>query len=181
MVLGDVVVEEIETADGKTHRVQVVAVEPNSDIAILGRLEAPEASKEAEAFSAFCQATEPIQLFVGELELFAPVDAFVFTHNKGIIPAKVQQVEHGAGSLSIEIPDGIDGGTSGGPVVTKEGLLLGIVSNSGGADGAAPHNGTMPRITAAAPLWLVRRMVPEETQAKLDAVLPPGKGPRASC
>jgi hypothetical protein len=47
-----------------------------------------------------------------------------------------------------------------------------------GADGAAPHNGTMPRITAAAPLWLVRRMVPDETQAKLDAVLSPGGGPR---
>src|SRR5437867_434350 len=76
--------------------------------------------------------TKPLRLGIDGFDLGVPVPAYVFTHNKGVIPALATQWQLGAATLAIDVDDGIEGGTSGGPVVTRDGRLLGIVSSSGG-------------------------------------------------
>src|SRR5262245_34683166 len=50
MVLGDYFVEPIETKSGETLRVSPIAVEPISDIAVLGALDSQEFGKDVDAF-----------------------------------------------------------------------------------------------------------------------------------
>jgi len=69
----------------------------------------------------------------------------------------------------------VESGTSGGPVVTREGKLLGIVSTAGGAVEERTRSGTIARVHTAARLRLVRQMVPRAVSRQLDAALPPGR------
>lgn len=58
----------------------------------------------------------------------------------------------------------------------RDGRLLGsIISNSGVAGGERGCRGTIPREDLAAPVWLVRQMVPRPTARKLAAALPLGR------
>jgi S1-C subfamily serine protease len=161
----DYFVEEIVAADGRSLRVQPLAVEPVSDLAVLGALDEEHFPEQADAFEDFCGTTEPVRLVTNEVDCFVRFAAYVFTHNKGIIPVQAGQWRRGAASLSIDADEKIDGGTSGGPVVTSAGRLLGIISKSASAS----------RVHLAAPLWLVRQMVPRATRRRVDAALPPGR------
>jgi hypothetical protein len=67
-----------------------------------------------------------------------------------------------AHSLVLEPDEPLEPGTSGGPVVTTDGLLLGVVSWSGQGHTKA---GSIPRPHLTAPVWLVREMVEDPTAA----------------
>jgi S1-C subfamily serine protease len=142
--------EEIVAADGRTLTVQPLAVEPVSDLAVLGAVDGQASDKYADAedaFEDFCRTTKPVRLALDEFALMVPFVAYVFTHNKGIIPVQAQQCAPGAASLVIHADERIDGGTSGGPVVTRDGRLLGIISSSGSVQGDA----RCPEPTTASP------------------------------
>ncbi len=169
MALGDYYCEEIVAADGRNLMVQPLAVEPVSDLAVLGAVDgqaSAEFAKAADAFDDFCGTTEPVRLAIDELELFVPLVAYAFTHNKGVIQVRAMQCAPEAATLGIQADEQIEGGTSGGPVVTSDGRLLGIISNTGSAIGEMRCNGQTPRVHLAAPVWLVRRMVPGATRRK---------------
>ena len=178
MALGDYFTEKIVAADGREFMVSPLAVEPVSDLAVLGAVDgqaSDQFAEAADAFEAFCETTKPVRLAIGECELFVPFAAYVFTHNKGILQAQAKQWTPEAQTLAITANDRIDGGTSGGPVVNSDGGLLGIVSHSAFTASEAGCVGGISRVQFAAPLWLVRRMVPGATRKKLDAALPPGR------
>jgi S1-C subfamily serine protease len=178
MALGDYYSEQIVTTDGRQLTVQPLAVEPVSDVAVLGAVDAQasgEFAAAADAFEGFCSTTEPVRLAIDELDLFVPIAAYVFTHDRGAIPARVSQTGPGAATLWVQADEPIEGGTSGGPVVTNTGRLLGIISHRGSSPGVMRWDGAIPRVHFTAPTWLVRQMIPVGIRKKLDAALPPGR------
>jgi hypothetical protein len=82
--------------------------------------------------------------------------AHVLTHTGRWISGHVRQIVTDAHNLALCPDEQIEGGTSGGPVVTDDGLLLGVVSWTGGRLGSIPR----PHLTA--PVWLARRMLGQE-------------------
>jgi S1-C subfamily serine protease len=172
---GGAYLEDIVIADGRRLKADPYAVEPVSDVAVLGALDDQVHPEEAEAFEDFCAATVPVDLAVAEFRLRKAFDVFVFTHDKGVVAARAQQGAPMAMVLYIDAGASIEGGTSGGPVVLADGRLVGIVSNAGGPVGGETRDGTITRLHLAAPYRLVRQMVPRRIARRLDAVLPPAR------
>lgn len=154
IVLGDWTVEVITTRDGRTIRVAPLAVEPVADIAALGALDSQAFPRDAEAFEAFCEATPAVPLSADELDLFAPVDAFILSHKGTWLEARAECFQEGHRSLAIDAAEQIEGGTSGGPIVNARGELLGVVSNSSETGGSC--NGFAPRPLLSLPAWIAR-------------------------
>jgi hypothetical protein len=90
MALGDYYREPIVTADGQELVVAPLAVEPVSDLAVLGAMDEQEFRHEVDAFKAFCETTPPVPLAMDELVTFVSHRAYVFTHDQGVIEATVQ-------------------------------------------------------------------------------------------
>ncbi len=165
MALGDYYIEEIK-AGSCIFKVQPLAVEPVTDIAVLGALDGQVFPDEAEAFEEFCESTAPVSICTVDFPWHSPFPVHVLTHTGRWVSARATQWGVDDSVLSIEASEGIEGGTSGGPVVTNDGLLLGVVSTVGGEP---PRTGMIPRVHLAAPVWLVRRMVdPEWENSKMN-------------
>jgi hypothetical protein len=97
--------------------------------------------KECEAFEQFCKTTTAIDLATADYPLNQPVPAHVLAHTGRWISGHVKQIAPAAPTLVLETDEAIRSGTSGGPVVTTDGLLLGLVSWSreGSGSGAIPR------------------------------------------
>lgn len=70
MMMNDINPEKIITASGMEILVNILAVEPVSDIAVLGIIDAAEFPEDAEKFDIFCKRTRKIRLFRKDFELF---------------------------------------------------------------------------------------------------------------
>jgi len=168
MALGDYYVEDVK-ANRRVLKIQPLAVEPVADIAILGALDgqaSEEFSAAAEAFEDFCKSTAPVPICTADFPLFCPFPVHILTHTGQWLDAHAQQCSINAPTLWIEAKEGIEGGTSGGPVVTNDGLLLGVVSTAGGPVGEPTLSGRVPRLHLAAPGWSVRTMVDPEWEIR---------------
>jgi len=161
MVLGEDArfLQPIE-AGGRKLMAYPLAVEPVADLAILGSPDGQWVPDEAEAFEQFCEATAAVSLTTEEFPIGEPVPAYVLSHTRRWLTGQVTQWRpDGAAQLTLEVDEGIEGGTSGSPVVTEHGLLLGVVSNAGGTRGEPYRKGSIPRPHLAAPVWLARQMI----------------------
>ena len=138
---------------GRRLLVYPLAVEPVADLAVLGAPDGQRMPKECEAFERFCEATAAIDLATAEYPFNEPVPAHVLAHTGRWISGHVKQMAPAAPQLVLEADEPIRGRTSGGPVVTTDGLLLGLVSWS------SEGSGLIPRPHLAAPVWLAREMV----------------------
>ena len=125
--------EKMEPSDGRSIIGSPVAVDPVSDIAVLGAVDSQVLPELADAFEQFCATARPVPLSLDQLTLGMSIDAYVFTHNKGVLPARVTQWSLGTATLLAHTDILIDGGTSGSPVVTPNGHLLGVYSAGGRA------------------------------------------------
>ncbi len=79
MALSDSYVEEMTASDEQVYRVQPLAVESVSDLAVLGALNgmvSAEFAEAAEAFESLCAVITPIALETGEFELATPCPAY---------------------------------------------------------------------------------------------------------
>jgi S1-C subfamily serine protease len=128
MALGDFFVEAIESGDRKVVA-QVYAAEPVADIAVLGALDDQSAPDEAEAFEAWYASVPSVSLCTTDFPLREPFPAWIRAHTGRWIEARAEQLVVQAASLFLRTREGIEGGTSGGPVVTEDGLLLGVISS----------------------------------------------------
>ncbi len=132
--------QEITVAGGSRFRVYPQAVEPVHDLAVLGAVDGQWLPHDDDAFEAFCAATLPVPLATGEFyneqdhranlrrirrqEATEPrrtVPAYVLAHTGAWIRGRVRQILPKAPSLVLETETLIQGGTSGGPVVTADG------------------------------------------------------------
>ena len=169
---GDDYREAVEAADGRVFKVTPLAVEPVADIAILGAVDSQRSPDEAEAFENFCRTTQPVRLAIEHIDPSKPFGAFVFTHDKGVIPIEVQRMVLDDPGLRIRAEVRIEGGASGSPVVTERGSLLAVVSNVSFVESDAGCVGPIALVHQSAPVWLVRRMVDSTIRELLDKALP---------
>ena len=78
--IGDYFIEEIETAAGDRLKVAPIAIEPVSDIAILGAMDGHVFYEEATNFEDFCLATAPLSLYLGETNRNGGFPIHIYTH-----------------------------------------------------------------------------------------------------
>ena len=176
MVLGEYYHEKVKTADGQTLVLSVLAVEPVADIAVLGEPDNQEFYDEAEAFEQFTKLTRPVPLFRDKMKPFdrhrqpSPgaysVSVRVLNQDRSWLKATAQVTSHDDPTVCLDADQFIDGGASGGPIVTADGKLVAIVSNCGRTVGSTPLNGVKrgfrqfqfvgnaPRPLTALPVWM---------------------------
>jgi hypothetical protein len=161
LVLGDSCIVEIETMQGSL-QTQLLAVEPVSDIAVLGALDGQEFWDETQALDEFCATTPPVPVSLEDLPLLQPFPIYIYTHRGQWLQGRAQLAGHDVPSLWIEMPEQIEAGTAGSPIVTERGTLIGIVSmaRSETPQGCA---GSQPRPHVALPVWVLRRIQAEQT------------------
>jgi len=158
MVLGDHIIEEIGTIHGKL-KVGPLAVEPISDIAVLGPLDDQVFSKEVEQYEEFCNKVKPISLSLREPKWADVIPIWVYTHKKTWIKGKAlnYSFKKNPSTIFINVDENIEGGTSGSPIVNEHGELVAIVSNIGGPTGIT-REGQMPLPIFALPRWLYQEI-----------------------
>ncbi len=159
MVLGDYFIENIKTGESEL-KVAPLAVEPVTDIAVLGSLDGQEFYKEAEDFKKFCEDTKPVPLCRKEdFVLFQEFQVHIYTHKGTWVTGSVTLCREDAHTLWVEADEQIEGGTSGGPIIDDSGELVGIVSNfSFAAEAQGKSDGSVPRPHLALPVWVCRRI-----------------------
>jgi len=151
MTLGDYCLERATTHEKKEIVTQVCAVEPVSDIAVLGEPDGQELYDEAVAFEEFCEGIHPVPISTAEPELFKHFPIFVFTHHRTWIKGTAQLCRKDAPNLVIKAM--IEAGTSGGAVVDELGNLMAIVSQSQDPPSLG-STGSGPRPHRALPVWV---------------------------
>ncbi len=157
MALGDHFLEEVECG-GRKIRASVLAIEPVSDIAVLGPPDDQMSDADADTYEAALGLVDPVEINTEDFELFRDIPAAVYTHNRTWIGATVRQCNKSAWRLSMHTTQQIESGTSGGPIVDHLGRLLGVVSDASESDGRHPSHGMTPRPHLALPVWTVRRI-----------------------
>jgi hypothetical protein len=153
MVLGDYFIEDLLTSRGEL-KCCPVALEPMTDIAALGALDGQENALDAELFERFCEQTSPVSLFTEDLSTGSPIAVYVLTHHKTWIKGTATPMQARAKALFVEWPEQIEGGTSGGPIITESGQLVGVVSNA--SITAGPCSGLVYRSNLCLPVWIIQ-------------------------
>ena len=154
MSLGAFSTEEIETSSGEQFKVGPIAVDPISDVAILGPLEDEAFPKEAESFLDFCEHVKPVKLCQSVFEKRKAVDIYVYTHNKSWVSGTATQFGYDEKQLWIETEEQIDKGTSGSPIINNVGELIGVASNF--SKDQKKCRGSVIRPHFALPVWVCR-------------------------
>lgn len=151
MMMEDINPEKIVTSSGTGIMVNLLAVEPVSDIAVLGIIDSQEFPEEADKFEKFCNHTRPVKLFRKDFDLFVEYPAYIYTHLREWLTCKVEKTFPTANKLVLNPEKAIQPGTSGSPVVNDAGELIGVVS-VGGLDGSIPF------LRSSLPVYLYKAM-----------------------
>ncbi len=157
MALGEHIIEEIETTQGKL-RVTPLAVEPISDIAALGSLDEQAFSTDAENFQMFCYQTRPVQLAQRKFQFSEPFQVYTFTHEQKWVAGQAAKWMDDSAVLAVTFEEEIKGGTSGSAILDSGGRLVALVSHLAGPFGSIPGEGSAPHPRLALHAWVVRRI-----------------------
>ena len=155
MTLGGIHIEDVECR-GQSLKVTPLAVEPVSDIAVLGSLDDQNFFQEATDFDAFCDNTKRIRVRITDAPLNQPFPVYILTHKGAWVSAEAQKHEIVTPHFWMEFDKGesIKPGMSGSAVVDEDGLLIGIVSNTD-----EKSNGFTPCPHLALPTWVLRQIM----------------------
>jgi S1-C subfamily serine protease len=157
MALGDFFFETIKTRDGRTLKGSLHAAEPVADIAVIGAPDDQALPADCFAYLDFTETTEAVPLFRRALRPAQSLAVQVLTHKGQWVVGTVTNcsIKLSVGTLVLKTNQQIKGGTSGGPVVTESGELIGLVSwtSEPGLEGivCAPW--------LALPRWITNRIV----------------------
>jgi hypothetical protein len=157
MGLGEFFIEPIKTIIGEI-KVSVIAVEPVSDVAILGCIDNNLNLEEAMKFESFCEKVKPLKLYRGDFELFEEYPVHIFTHEAKWISGNIVKVLNETSKLVLNTENTIESGTSGSPVLNEIGELVGVVSNSAFGSNDQFKSGNIPFVRYALPVWIYNRI-----------------------
>jgi hypothetical protein len=158
MALGDYFFQELQTTRGP-FKTQPLAVEPVADIAVLGALDGQEFLEAVEAFETWCADTLPVPVCLEPVPVREWFPAYLYTHRETWLQGRAQLVREDAHALWFEFADQIEAGTSGSPIVTEKGEIIGIVSRSNFTPGQAGCQGVNPRPHLTVPGWVMHRIL----------------------
>jgi hypothetical protein len=162
MAMGEYCLETITTPHGDVIA-NTVAVEPVSDLAVLGCPDDQVLFAEAEVFDAFCERITPLRLHRRPLIPFKPFPVWIRTHLKTWVPATATYHRSNA-QFSYRTTSKIIGGTSGGPIVNRAGELVGIVSHSTERPVAGEYCAAAPLLSLALPAWVLQRAITMQSE-----------------
>jgi S1-C subfamily serine protease len=164
MALDDYFLVKIITADGIRLTGQVVAVEPVSDIAVIGSPDNQTFIEEAEAFDKFVASVKGLPLCSDEFASCQKVLVHILTHSGEWLSGHSSQWGDNAPTLYVETDPTIPAGTSGSAIVNDCGAVVGVVSNSSESEGTTAGCGTCARPCQSLPVWLWRAIKAAETE-----------------
>lgn len=150
ITLGDLPIVGIKAVDGTKLKVTPWLIESVCDVALLGPLDNQKCREEVEALEQFCLRTKGVPIFRGVLSA-EPVPVMIRSHKRKWITGQVMAFKPNDHRVWIEAQEQIEGGTSGGPIVTQDGKLVGIVSHFIETGGEC--EGLTPRPHLVLPLW----------------------------
>lgn len=159
--------EQIHTADGQKLHVSVMAIEPVLDVALLGAVDDQRGPEQAITFRRFCARTEPIPLFRSTLKprdyisrIANALAVLIYNKDKRWVPGDAVIFRNGDPTVYIPTETLIEGGASGGPIVTPAGELVAVVSHAAmcAADGIGASDCTGVRPLQALPTYLAGRI-----------------------
>jgi hypothetical protein len=165
--LSDPMHEQVMVA-GRPVLAQVYAFEPITDVAVLGAPDGQSLPHEYEAFEAALGAVTPARLARATLPLQRWLSVYIRAHDQGWVKAEASVWTVHRDTLALRTDTQcIAGGTSGGPIVTPTGKLLGVVSVMGGtSDGTGTGDGSAPCLHQTVPPWLLRQMLDPEWEGR---------------
>jgi hypothetical protein len=156
IVLGDFLVEPIRIGDEEVRGTPIV-IEACSDIAVLSiedlELRDPVAfERDAETWKARLATVKPVPLFVDDIEERKPFAVHIRSHKGEWIDGRATLWREGSHVVCVKAARQVEGGSSGGPIVTDAGELLGVVSNCSIGDDCT---GMVYRPHLSLPGWLL--------------------------
>lgn len=155
MPLGDFYLEPVKSRCGE-FAASVEAVEPVSDIAILGPPDRQNFYDEFDSYQMIIAKLLPVPISLIKPKPFQPLPAFIRTHKETWIRAEAQLGRKDAPTLRLKTEEQVESGTSGGPVVDEDGCLLGVISHS--SENMKDCSGSIPRPYFTLPCWIVKRI-----------------------
>lgn len=157
--LGDYFPVHLETPVGPVVA-GIAAIEPFADVAVLAEFGAPEAyPDESEAFEDLVDEVCPANLYFGPWD--RPIPVFVRSHEGFWISGEYRPLtscedgRRGSGSGAVFTSQAIECGSSGGPVVTAQGRLVGVMSNSCEQRASGEYQARIPLLAFALPGWIL--------------------------
>lgn len=154
MALGDHCLHHVETSDGSQLALSLLAVEPISDLAVLGPPDNQTFEDEYDEFERVYDQTPSLSLDVREHEVKMLFDIHIFTPKKTWLDGKAMLTQPGAKLIVVNTNEPIEGGTSGGPIVNEHGELVAVVSHSCSVAGGD----TQPYLCRALPVWTLSQI-----------------------
>ena len=146
---------EIRTHRGQNFLLEPYAVEPCSDIAVLGPADRENLAQDCAAFDEFCQSTKPVTVSAENFQHNQELEVHICgSRMRWVTGTAIQRAPFPLWTY-VETSEEIAGGFSGGPIVTASGQLVGIVSWSGGTrmpNGKFSASFTRPHL--ALPTWI---------------------------
>jgi S1-C subfamily serine protease len=100
-----------------------------------------------------------VPLCVEDPPVREPFPVYIYTHTETWIEASATIVREEVASLWLDVPGAIEGGTSGSPVVTEQGEVIGIVSLFGSEQDGTHCVGPQPRPARALPVWVLEQIL----------------------
>lgn len=153
--LGSDTLVSMVSAGGKNMTGQLLAIEELSDLAVIGARDPMKYDCTNDPFDTFVDSAVGVRVCWGEIKTNKIIPVSILTHNKGWIRGETLITHHDGPLLSVVANEPIDGGTSGGPVVTDAGELVGVVSN-GTFTNQSP--GLVPQMCLALPVWVCQKI-----------------------
>jgi hypothetical protein len=154
MAVGGVYLSTIRTGSGDLI-VSTLAVEPVSDIAVLGCPDDQDMPKEVFAYDEFVEGISPVKLQRLPPKVRTPFPVWIRTHLKSWVAG---EATYYCGSrFTYRTDSEIPSGTSGGPIVNVDGELVGVVSHGTTSRVLGQYTSAAPLSSLALPVWIIAR------------------------
>ncbi len=161
MMLGEHFLEDILTVNGQISAT-TIAVEPVSDIAVLGPPIILDGSLQLSNYYDFSETINPIPLCNDDYVTHRPFTVYVYTHKAKWITGKATLDHKDNVVLSIDFDEQIEPGTSGSAIVNDEGELVGIVSDASLNNQHTRSDGLAPRPNLTLPVWIYKKILEDQ-------------------
>lgn len=153
MALGDPFLEKVKTSMGELVAA-VAAVEPVSDIAVLGPPDNQMLFNEAQEYDEFCEQTKPVALCSRRKSFTGKIPVHILSPSMKWIAGTTNIIRPCRPTAFVEAESEVESGASGGPIIDNAAALVGLTSIfSVPAKPGGANDGPAPRPRFALPFW----------------------------
>jgi S1-C subfamily serine protease len=157
MTVGEFYLNKIETGNGDVIA-STLAVEPVSDVAVLGSPDSQSFYHDSVVFDDLCERVAPVKLLRMTPKTFEPFPVWIRTHLGTWIAGKATY-DGSDSTFAYQTDIEILNGTSGGPIVNHKGELVGIVSNGTDTSNQGEYTSAAGLLPLALPAWVIARSI----------------------